>query len=465
MRCKFYGLFLLTLFVSFSVVPDRVRAQPVSVGFSAPDSTQPIEAYRLPDWRSSVWELRFNGGGDVTRRDLDDTDGTQYRTAADVDLRIQPSYDVFWESEARTVSVLLQPVIDFQARSLSVEDTDDDESSRRIEFGVSANGLLREYVSDETFLFGSMNTSTGFLDGVVNRDDPDVRDIDRYRFFGSYQARTGIGFGRVRDVTPVVRALRVRERLRALDANVSLSSADVQAAARQLAREPSYNAVYDRRDKYFWRDFFESAGVSGGLSPFDVFYVADVLREPLGRRLEGAEISVGPQANYRNELNREDSDPGELDRDRTIESEVGGFVHARWYHNVSLRHQLGLVVDNTYRRTLQTESELDHRLDLGGEFQWLWIVADRIQLDTRAEAEFFFTDSPVVETSDFDLSVSRYRAQSNLTVFVENRLAITAGGSVDYVRRGTDGPVDGATSEVDVSVDVGISYFLSRTIR
>ncbi|MFB6097722.1 MAG: hypothetical protein ABEK84_01120 [Salinibacter sp.] len=205
-------------------------------------------------------------------------------------------------------------------------------------------------------------------------------------------SRLGLGVGRVRIVTPVIRALQMRERLRTVAPDLSISDNQVQMAARQLARRPGYQAVYDRPDKYFWRDFFDRVGLSAQ-SPFTTYYVADILREPVGVRREGAEVAFGVTGNYVQDLRRKEQNGRLVNRRSDVNGILGAFAHGRWYHNVTLRHQLGADVEATYRYFVEShEPALDHRVGLDAEGQWLWVLADRLRLDTRLRASIDWRD-------------------------------------------------------------------------
>ncbi|PSQ95578.1 MAG: hypothetical protein BRD55_10095 [Bacteroidetes bacterium SW_9_63_38] len=174
----------------------------------------------------------------------------------------------------------------------NLRDTREADAQYRLRLDVS--GSYRRYVRGELFVFGEGRGKAQYRGGEAREKAVRV-NLDR--------VRVGGGIGRVRVVTPVVRALRIRGRLRAVGADASMTDADVQAAARQLARRPGYEAVYDRPDKCFWRDLFSKIRAADGPAPFEAFYVADVLREPVGVRREGAELrlgpSLGPTGSYR----------------------------------------------------------------------------------------------------------------------------------------------------------------------
>lgn len=339
-------------------VPD---AGPRSVGVSAPDSTQPVRAYRLPSWHWSRWGLQGDGQADWV-----ESAGTR----AAVDL--SPTYDGFWESERRMAR--LQADLD-----LSFEETRRNSSSTSYRFALPLDGTYRRYIRDRVFVFGRGVSRIGYQ----NESDIDESGRRQSTNIDIQQVRIGVGVGRVRVVTPVVRALRIRERLRAVESGASMTDADVQAAARQLARRPGYEAVYDRPDKYFWRDLFSEIGATDATSPFDAFYVADVLREPVGVRREGSEIRVGPTGSYEWRLSRRTVDGQLEEREVDERGTVGGFVEGRWFRNVTLHHQLGVTVESEYTHFVDSVDPLDHRLRGFLTAEWLWVIADRVRLDTE----------------------------------------------------------------------------------
>jgi len=250
-------------------------------------------------------------------------------------------------------------------------------------------------------------------------------------------------------VTPVIRALRVRERLREVAPGASLSDDRVQAAAHQLARKPGYEAVYDRPDKVFWRDFFEEAGLADR-STFETFYVADVLREPVGVRREGREAQIGMMGSYDRTLERREQDGDLVERTLDDTESLGAFARGQWYRNLTLRHQIGVDVRGRYMDFLNSQESFDGSVT--GE--WLWVLADRVRLDTE-----FQSSLAVAEGFEGDYQTRQwYILSSDLLYFVENSLSLSTGGSLSY--RNSEG-----RSSWDLGVQFQVTYVLSRALR
>jgi hypothetical protein len=437
-------------------VPDE---GPTSVGVAAPDSTRPVRAYRLPSWRWSRWTLGGNGQADFFTSERE----TSERSGVSTGLSVRPRYEAFWESEERVASIDVRPAVSLDRRDFSMESEnfgDDERDRSTYDLSLDAQGSLREYVDGRTFLLAEGQSRLAYSRDRREEEDAGVSSTrTQLTSEVDLSTRVGVGVGRVRIVTPVIRALRVRERLRAVAPGASLSGEQVQAAARQLARRSGYGAVYDRPDKYFWRDFFDRAGLAER-SPFETFYVADVLREPVGVRREGAEVLGGPFGSYDRRLEREEEDGEVADRRLSTVSSLGGFVRARWFRNVTLRHQLGVDAEARYRTVLERNGgPSNDRIGVDLEGQWLWVLADRVRLDTRLRADVQHEQR---STSGW-IRRHQYVLSSDLLIFVENSLSFSAGANLVYDR--FSDAIGDFSSRFGTGVRFSVDYILSRALE
>ncbi len=457
------SLLVLAVLASARFAGAQVPADSLSsIGFAHPDSTQPVRAYRLPTWHWSTWTLRANGNAvrrSSSRDDLDllgsssDRDADQF----DLNLGLNPIYRSFWESEARRAFLRLSPSLAL-SRSGITSSTEGQEQKRddtAVSGQIDLRGRLREYVSGQAFLLASVNGSAiyNYLRSVEDGVDETQDYLD-----GRATVRLGVGVGRVRIVTPVIRALRVRERLRTVAPGTSVSDEQVQTAARQLARRPGYQAVYDRPDKYFWSDFFDRVGLTGH-SPFETFYVADVLRELVGVRREGAEFAVGALGSHEG---GEDQVGGRNVAHDDIDADaLGGFARGQWYRNLALNHQLGVNVRATYRHFVDSQGPLDNEVGIDAEGQWLWVLADRLRLDTRLRADLLFQNDPRGEEKFRPLN--RYALTSDLLLFIENSLSLRAGAHI----RSRFSAIRSEYRQLRFSTGLqfSVEYVLSRALR
>ncbi len=177
---------------------------------------------------------------------------------------LNPNYRGVWEGEEQSAWLDVSPRLRLGHSASSTDTTDEQDSD--ITLSVSTEGSFKNDLGSRTFFFagGGGDIYYQHRRGTDSDEDSYTRSSGDIHF---QAVRVGIGMGRVRIVTPVIRALRVRERLHAVP-QTRLSDEQVQTAARQLARRPGYESVYDRPDKFFWRDFFENVGATDQ-TPFD----------------------------------------------------------------------------------------------------------------------------------------------------------------------------------------------------
>jgi len=96
-----------------------------------------------------------------------------------------------------------------------------------------ASGTLRFYLSEEMpyFAFGGFETETLIGTGQPQR---------------GLEIRTGLGYGRFSDVTPLAKAFSIEEELSALDAiPASLDDAVLLAVAKEIGRQAEYETIDD----------------------------------------------------------------------------------------------------------------------------------------------------------------------------------------------------------------------------
>ncbi|MBN1301867.1 MAG: hypothetical protein JW995_11690 [Melioribacteraceae bacterium] len=111
-----------------------------------------------------------------------------------------------------------------------------------------------------------------------------------------YDVTFGFGYGKMRNVTPLVQAARLQNRLMVLNKlNKPFDNETMIALAQQLSKSSAYNNVYDRPEKYFWNDIestLNSHGISlSTLNQYAASYLREVENEIRFMRYEGFMIN------------------------------------------------------------------------------------------------------------------------------------------------------------------------------
>lgn len=113
------------------------------------------------------------------------------------------------------------------------------------------------------------------------------------------------------------------------------------------------------------------------------------------------------------------------------------------------------------RGRLGRSASADREVNLGVTGQWLWVVADRVRLDTRLGTNLTYFDG-LPEQEGFQPN-NRYFVSSDLRVFVENHLSLTIGATAEYRYDGLLSAV--SSSELETGIRFRVDYVLSRALE
>ena len=384
--------------------------------FSNPQDLQHLLNYRLPSWGYSNFYLDFNSDGQIQLLKESGNQGRRFNFLA------IPAYDLYHESEKRIYSLNSSAnlIYDYENRNPNNRDN-------TFRSTIHLNGTGREYLHSKIFLL--LNEQLDFDYRYITSEEPNTvgKKYKYNRHFESH-SKLGFGFGRVRNVTPVIRAVRLNERYRTINGSGYLDPKEIRSAADQFTRYQGYQHRYDRPEKYFWRDMDKAVGDKiSALNTFDLFYLTDVLDENLGSRFEGWDIAAGGIFNYTNIMSRtEYSVSSQLDRNSSISKQPGFFVKGRWFKNISLRHQFSFSVEGQRMYPI-TSDFTKWQTDFTGSFEWLWNVADRYILKTRLIDNYHANKSSSLSIRDHISWINYTSLGTNLIYFIENRMALTGG--------------------------------------
>lgn len=466
----------------FALLLAQVTFAQQSIGFSDSTNFNYLIDYRFPSWGYSQFSLvsgslNLDGRNDNTEYQLNDENNPRTREQNQFigEFSITPRYEFFRQGEKRilniSTSATLTPRLD-RNRSLHSQIGDNDEQvynnkGSRINNELTMNLLLKEYLVDDFFIRPGIETSGAFQFRESKTERSEEDNISEYFYRDlSMNIYFGIGYGRIRNVTPVIRALRTNERYKALG-NQSLTSTEIIAAAEQFTRFNGYSRSYDRPLKYFWQDMDQLVNNKfSSLSTFDQFYLNEIFEENLGSRFEGYEVTATASYTYFNTLNREEfSNETDIERIFTILRAAEIEFSGNYYKNLNLNHQIRLTTNLQTFFPLERVNDYEYVFNPSLSGNWLWVLEDRwlltnsitgnLRLPSRKESE---------EYREYNLSTS---IRSNLTYFAENRLAITSSlrfSSVHdrFVNLAND--FSDSSNRYLWSVRISIQYFFTRNL-
>ena len=444
MHVGFLRPVILSLILVMSIIivlPPHVAAQE-SVGFVAPADVSPLLDYRLPDWSYRVWDVAFgfNGGGsDYESSNVGYSAGTHSFSGS-----LASDFRQNWESEARTASLWSSLSGNYLYGSNA-----DGQGERRVsklDSHFLVQGQLDQYLTGSRFFVTGDTRFTRYYQ--ENHDDYEANGVvdeqDEYQRRDELDGSVGAGWGRLRNVVPLLRAERVSARLVALGRS-ALTDDQLQQLARVFAQQYGYRAVFDRSDRRFWQDVLAPLlDPDRPLSPAEIFYLKDVLNEVLGDRFEGVRF-VGT-GRYNSRLTNDDL--GVNSRYRQLSA------GANWSHNPSLTRQIAATASVNYAwRTSGGEAAEYTGFHLGADH--LWNLADRYRWDLSVGYD-------QQARVDSDMRTGIASTGTSFHVYLEDRVELVTSAAV--TRRWSRDAADETTTRWNWNYQLGLTYHLDRAI-
>ncbi len=399
MRTTYYTTFSVLVCLGLA----GVAAGQSSIGFSEPHDLQALLDYRLPDWGWRTWDVSGEmwGAGHHRNDDVDD-DANESFLALESLLATAHESEVFtWSANVDLSGTW------WRARYSSGNNVG---RMRELDGQVEATGELRRYLAGSSW-FGAVEAGLALSyeeQYTSDRYQGDAYESLNVRGGHGHYVQGGVGRGRLRDVTPLLRAERLSERLVALG-RPRLTGAQVREVAEVLAREYGYRQAFARPERRFWHDVLEPLLDGPALSVAEIFYLADVLQEDLGARRQGTRWQIS----------------GYWEQGGTEEQAVyvpGYGASFETSHNLSLPWQVSAGV-TCWRwwengRAWDGDYDIDN-LETVADVSLLWLVADRVQFDAGLKGRRTWQETELSGATYTHTAVHPY-AQFN--VFIEDHL-------------------------------------------
>lgn len=374
----------------------QYQGPPSPIGFTDPTQTSNLMSYRLPTWGYRSWNM----GVDFDARQ---NDRHQERR---IDFLLETGFDIYHESERWT---------GFASATLGgnykeYESKSDGREWKTLHGTAGLQGDLAYYVHGDWSVDGRLGCRYEYHERRI------VTDTTRWQYNqeSAIQTDIGLSYGRIRTVTPVVRAQRISERFKALGRR-PLTESEIMALADILAQESGYQVAFDRSDKVFWQDVLGRFADDRPLAPFEVMYLTEVMAENLGSRKQGWRIGAQIGTYRGDPLLAITEIPGDH-----IE------IYGRWSYNPSLNHQFSAFggVDRIwgdYQNSDKVYLGLTHQWSLSDRFVWRNSIRGLYQ-DSRSTG---LDEIVVYYSQPFDSQTRELDLHSRFDFYLEDSLVLT----------------------------------------
>jgi len=348
----------ILLFIFISCLTNPLIAQ-TSIGFKNPKDIEPLMSYRLPTWGYST--ILISADGRLNSQEAKSIYNSPWSRFSS-NLSFSPKMYAYSESERNIKLYNIYSISElYYGANKSNPSSQGDRESKDIGLSLYLDGSWNYYFSENTFFLMSGNSSVRYRE-MINEDlynHEENKRIDR-----SYElnAQIGFGWGRVRNVAPLIRALRFQERYGTVKNITPFNESQLHFIAHHIAKHSGYIGVHDRSDKYFWSDLFEGIGFESQLTPFEIYYLADIFKESIGARFQGWDFSTGLKITGNKNINRT----------------LGWFMQSQWYRNLSLNHQISVRPTGYISKYLDDDAGQKFIGSVVLNFEYLWVLNDRI---------------------------------------------------------------------------------------
>ncbi len=314
---------------------------------------------------------------------------------------------------------------------------------------LQINGNYRNYF-DSDDLFYSLGTD---LNTSIN--DTKIDNLQGKSYDGSknqnYYFSVGIGRGRLRNVTPVVSAIRFQERLKQINLlNNDLNASSIESLAEQFSKEEYYADIHNRESKYFWKEIERTLSENGvalsGLNMYGSNYLMEALEEIRFYRYEGNIIGLNFQLNYENNYYSEFSKIDE-------QFFALGNAFVEFGHQMNLNSQLRGRLSLSGGPNITKNSEVKQKYLVEAFVGYYYELTDRIVTSI---------------TDNFNLSFENRESQNkslrnelylNVNYFIEDQLSLNASYNLYYREVKYPGQKNINNNN---NISLGFTYYIDR---
>ncbi|MCL4540092.1 MAG: hypothetical protein M1378_10945 [Bacteroidetes bacterium] len=453
---------LVVLLAFFAFVSSKVSAQTYGL-----DNADPalFTKFRIPD--TDLHSLWFNTNFSYSSNKnsiLNSVGPNSDYVNTSLTYTLSPQYYLLKESDERYLAVNLNASGDYERSYYGSEGPGYPPSyySKNYSDGVNltASETYRNYLQK-----GDMFYSVGSnaqLNTYDHYTDSPTSDSTRHVVYTgtknqNYTLSLGIGWGKMRNVTPVVSAIRFQQRLKQLNLlNGDLSETTIEDLAQQFYRQGYFSNVHVRPDKFFWQDVQNTLSRDGvsldGLNQYADSYIREVPNELRFMRDEGIVGGINFQLGYGNSYGSADVSPEGM-----VEQLLAlGNAYLDFSHQLNLNSQVNFSISLSAGPNLTKNPQFRQQYETSVGVGYDYELTDRMVTSVSESFDLTFQNAGVQK---------KYLSNnSNLAVnyFVEDNVSFTASYSWSYYDNKNQN-YSGFHGVINESyVRFGLTYYIDR---
>lgn len=419
--------FLILIFISSSL--SQISDYTSPPGFSNNDKT-PITNYRLPSWGYSILNLSMSSN--FINYNHSGISKDYFRRSFYIDTK--PTYMKYFESEQIVWRLManMNPVYRFLKTKVTDESSSSTTTDNVFSSRIPISFNMKKYFSKNLYhnlmtdIQGTFYQSKRLLSDSDYENDVSSTTISRKLIIHSGY---GIGYGRIRNVNPILRALRFKERLTKIIPEIELTEHQIEQIAELFTQRNGYYMVYDRPRSSFWDQLCMILGdLTRELSPADILYLEDVWIENIGDRYEGKTISLNTSYTH-----SYDDQGGNLE----IFNIASVNFLASYYKNVTLNDQLIVSGSLSFNDILNKQPELKYYSQMHLSLGYLRNITERLIWENTLMGDLtILGDQESFQINSYN-SIKKLHFFSTLTYYLEDRLSLSLSGRYNHYYSGS----------------------------
>ncbi len=453
-------LFLLFIFAALT----DVNAQTYGL-----DNTNPsvFTKFRVPDTDlRALWfntNLSFNSNRNDNSSDYGNAFNRPYSNtfskSTDFRYSLNPYYRILSESESHYINLnaSLSGAYDYYFYEYEPYYQSFSNTTKENNYNMNLNADFKynNYINNKDFFYsGGANVNVSMNDTKTDNSSNSPRKFYQGTKTQIYSFSIGAGWGKFRNVTPVVSAIRFQERLKQLNMlNNNLSDKTIEDLARQFYKQPYYSQVFDRPGKYFWQGIDKTLSADGidlnGLNMYAANYLMESVNEVRFIRQEGIMTGINLQFNYTNNYYSNNSVP------ITEQFYSLAEVYLQYSTQLNLNSQISFNISLDGGPNLIASPVIRQKYDINTGVAYNYELTDRLVTSASETINIAFYNSAIQMkhlVNTFSMSL-RY--------FIEDNLSLNSNYTWSYTNDKYYNNMYINSNKVH-SFNVGFTYYIER---